>query len=68
MPSAQIKTEAASLYSREELREIRAGVVRYARTFPPDPQRNHHRQVALSLRSLFKNKAWLDAHTVEGSR
>jgi hypothetical protein len=36
--------------------------------FPPGPQRNHHRQIALSLRSLFKNKAWLDAHTVEGSK
>jgi len=30
-------------------------------------ERNHHRQVALLFRALFKNKKWLAAHTVEGS-
>jgi hypothetical protein len=55
-----------TLHSNAELIEHRRNVLRYARLFPPGPQRNLHRQVALSLRALFKNKKWLDAHTVEG--
>jgi hypothetical protein len=35
---------------------------------PPGVERNEHRQIATSLRWLFRNKAWLDAHTVEGSK
>jgi hypothetical protein len=50
-----------------ELIECRRNILRYARSFPPGSERNQHRQVALSLRALFKNKAWLGAHTVEGS-
>jgi hypothetical protein len=38
-----------------------------ARTCPPGPQRNQHRQTALSLRSLFRNKHWLDTYTIEGA-
>jgi hypothetical protein len=53
MPSAKLKTEPAPLYSMDELRLIRAGIVRYARMFPPGPDRNHHRQIALSLRNLL---------------
>jgi hypothetical protein len=55
------------LYSKAELVEYRCNILRYARSFPPGSERNQHRQVALSLRALFKNKKWLDAHTVEGS-
>jgi hypothetical protein len=33
----------------------------------PGPERNQHRQVALSLRALFKNQKWLDAHSLNGS-
>ena len=54
------------LYSKADLIEHRRNILRYARSFPPGSERNQHRQVALLLRSLFKNKAWLDAHTVEG--
>src|SRR6202158_5548785 len=39
--------------------EPRRNILRYARLFPPGPQRNQHRQVALLFRALFKNKAWL---------
>jgi len=39
----------------------------YARFFPPGPERNQHWQVALSLGTLFKNKRWLDAHTIDGA-
>ena len=35
-------------------------MLRYARAFPPGAERNQRRQIALSLRGLFKNKAWLD--------
>jgi len=54
------------LYSTAELIEHRRNILRYARSFPPGPQRNQHRQVALLFRALFKNKKWLNAHTVEG--
>jgi hypothetical protein len=55
------------LYSIEELVELQRNTLRYARSFPPGAERNQHRQVAMSLRGLFKNKTWLDAHTVEAS-
>jgi len=55
------------LYSKAELIEYRRNILRYARLFPPGPERNQHRQIALSLGTLFKNKEWLDTHTVEGS-
>jgi hypothetical protein len=38
-----------------------------ARMYPPGPRRDQHRQIALSLRSLLKNRDWLDTHTIEGS-
>jgi hypothetical protein len=54
-----------SLYSKAELIEHRRNILRYARSFPPGPERNQHRQVALSLRTLFKNTKWMDAHTFD---
>jgi hypothetical protein len=50
------------LYSKAELIELRRNVPLYARSFPPGLERNQHRQVALSLRRLFNNTTWLDAH------
>jgi len=55
------------LYSTAELIEHRRNILRYARSFPPGSKRNQHRQAALLFRALFKNKTWLDAHTIEGS-
>jgi hypothetical protein len=52
-------------YTMAELRVIRRDVILYARSFPPGFERNQHRQLALSLRTLFENKGWLDTHTVE---
>jgi hypothetical protein len=49
-----------------ELIEHRRNILRYARSCPPGPARNQHRQVALSLRVLFKNEKWLQSHTLEG--
>jgi hypothetical protein len=55
-------------YSVAELTQLRRQMLRYSRSIPPGPERNQHLQIAISLRRLFKNKAWLDAHAVEGSR
>jgi hypothetical protein len=55
-------------YSIVELAQLRRQMLRYSRSIPPGPERNQHLQIAISLRRLFKNKAWLDAHIVEGSR
>jgi hypothetical protein len=68
MPSvARTLVQDRPLYSKAELLEHRRNILRYARAFPPGAERNQHRQIALSLRGLFKNQKWLDAHTVEGS-
>ena len=55
------------LYSKAVLIEHRRNILRYARSFPPGSKRNQHWQAALLFRALFKNKSWLDAHTIEGS-
>ena len=47
------------LYSVGELTEIWSYVLRYARSFPPGYERKHQLQVAVSLRSLFRNEEWL---------
>jgi hypothetical protein len=50
------------LYSPDELGELRRNMLRYARTFPPGEERNHHLQIAVSLRRLFRNEKWLRDH------
>jgi hypothetical protein len=68
MPSvARALVQHRPLYSKAELIEHRRNILRYARAFPPGPERNQHRQIALSLRALFKNRKWLDAHTLSDS-
>jgi hypothetical protein len=54
-----------SRYGIAELVEMRRQIFRLARAVPPGSDRNHHRQIELSLRSLFRDKKWLDAHTVK---
>jgi hypothetical protein len=54
-----------SLHSKAELVETRRNILRYARLFPPSPERNQHRQIALSLRALFRNREWLEAHVLK---
>jgi hypothetical protein len=63
MSQAIQSTPDHQAYSTIELTEVRRKTLLFARSFPPGPERNFHRQVALSLRSLFTNEAWLDAHT-----
>jgi hypothetical protein len=55
------------LYSIEELVELRRNTLRYARAFPPGNEHNQHRQVAVSLRTLFRGQRWLRTHTREGA-
>ena len=50
------------LYSLDELRGLRRSLLRYARSFPPGEERNQHRQVAVRLRALFKDKKWRRDH------
>jgi hypothetical protein len=52
------------LYTKAELVDLRRTMLLYARLFSPGPERNQHRQIALSLGALFKNKKWLDVHTL----
>jgi hypothetical protein len=67
VPFANRKHAFERLYTVAELVELRRQMLRFSRSVPPGAERNQHRQIATSLRWLFKNKAWLDAHTVEGS-
>ena len=67
MRSALLQSKFVRLYAIDELRVMRSEMLLYARMYPPGPQRNQRRQAALSLRSLLKNKDWLDTYTVEGS-
>jgi len=60
-------SKAPPLYGKAELIELRRNILLYARSFPPGFERNQRRQIALSLRRLFNNTKWLDAHTPEGS-
>jgi hypothetical protein len=66
MPSvARVLVLDIPRYTMAELVEMRRQMLRFSRSFPPGPERNHHRQVELSLRSLFKNEIWLATHTVD---
>jgi hypothetical protein len=54
-------------YSIAHLVEKRRDILRFARSLPPGPRRNQLRQTAASLRALFRDAGWLDAHTLVGS-
>ena len=52
----------ARFYTLDELTELRRNTLRYARSFPTGDERNQHRQLAVSLRTLFKGEKWLRDH------
>jgi hypothetical protein len=54
-------------YSMAQLSQLRRQMLRFARSLPPGSERNARRQIAASLRSLFRSKVWLEAHAVGGS-
>ena len=53
-------------YTRDELLSMRREALCLAKVIPPGPERNQHRQVAISLRSLLRNASWLKTHTIDG--
>jgi hypothetical protein len=53
-----------TIYRLPELIEARRHNLEIARSLPPGPQRNQHRQLAASIKSLMEDENWLDAHTV----
>ena len=65
MPSHDRMQIPETLYTLEDLTEARRGLLQYARSLPPGPERNERGQIALSLRRLSRNRNWLDVHTVE---
>jgi hypothetical protein len=68
MPSLQ-RLQLDARYPIEHFVELRRQMLRYARSLPRgSSDRNERRQVAASLRRLFRNKKWLDDHTLEGSQ
>ena len=67
MPSVQRLPAFEPRRSIEEFVQLRREMLRFARALPPGAERNERRQIALSLRGLFRNKNWLEAHTWEGA-
>ena len=69
MPSLRPKpADDHTRYSIAQLVQLRRQMLRFARSLPRgSDERIERRQIAASLRSLFRNKAWRDAHAMEGS-
>jgi hypothetical protein len=66
MPSAERKpVEDQYRYTMSALHRIRRAFLQRARSVPPGPARNQHRQLATSIRRLFRDKEWLAAHTMD---
>jgi len=59
--SALLQSEFVRLYAIDELRVMRRDAA-LRPNVSAGPQSNRHRQTALSLRSLLKNKDWLDTY------
>ena len=66
MPSLPLSLlDERTRFTNSQLLQLRRQMLRYARSWPRgSSERNQRRQTAASLRSLFGNKEWLDAHTV----
>src|ERR1700726_3077742 len=67
MPSLQLKDAyQQTRYTLSQLVQLRRQMLSYARSLPRgSSERNGRRQIAASLRNLFRNKKWLDAHNLE---
>jgi len=63
-----IPTVELHRYTMVELYELRRVIIRHSRSIPPGPARNEHRQVAVFMRSLSRDRSWLAAHTVDGAK
>ena len=59
---ASVEPLFARFYTQDELTELRRNTLRYARSFPPGDERNQHRRLAVSRRTLFKGEKWQRDH------
>lgn len=63
MSSIERLTAKRRFYTDQQLYDLRRSMLRFARSVPRGPERNQHRQIARSLRSLFNNSIWLAEHS-----
>jgi hypothetical protein len=66
VPSTNRQSLETHRYTMLELYELRRIIIKHSRSIPPGPERNEHRQIANSMRSLSRDKLWLAVHTVDG--
>jgi hypothetical protein len=68
MPSLQLKmVQDNTRYSISQIVQLRRQMLRFARSLPRgSSDRNERRQIAASLRGLFRNERWLGVHNGEG--
>ena len=64
MPSANRQPVETKRYTLAELYELRRVIIKHARSMPPGPARNEHRQIASSMRLLARDGKWLAVHIV----
>ena len=66
MPSLPLNLlDDETRFTNSQLLQLRRQMLRCARSWPRgSSERNQRRQTAASLRGLFANEEWLDAHTV----
>jgi hypothetical protein len=66
MPSANHVPVEDRRYTMDELYQLRRLIIKHSRLIQPGPARNEHRQIAVSMRSLARDRDWLAIHTVDG--
>ena len=66
MPALELKfVDDQTRYTNSQFIRLRRQMLQYARSWPRgSSERTQRRQTAASLRRLFGNKEWVDAHTV----
>ena len=69
MPSLLLKVlDDRDRFTIAQIVQLRRQMLRFARSLPRGSnERNERRQIAVSLRRLFRNKVWRDAHMMEDS-
>ena len=65
MPSANRQPVEERRYTMAELIGLRRTMLLFSRSIPPGSERNQHLQIAISLRRLFRSKAWLGVDTTK---
>jgi hypothetical protein len=68
MPSSNRQPVETRSYTMAQLYALRRIIIKHSRSIPPGAERNEHRQIASSMRSLTQDVNWLAVHTVDGPR